>query len=572
MSATGDTIELLYGTNGNHAAQVTISNANTSTKNLTIHGNSVGSTKVSIKPTTGYPITSDTTDLAGLITLQNMTLDSSATASYNSAYLTGSKSTQYEDCNFINDADNQQLIKAIAATGAVARDVNLINCTFKSLGRDIVDVNTGNLKIENGTILASPAGRYVVKFYGVPGNTGTCDLDNITGSIAGSMWSGLGTVGDIDINDFNITCTTVSGSKFDFSTYTSMGKLRITNSNTTSPDGGVICDNKPAAIFLKNNSHIVTGANPEIGIQVGFEYGSTTAWSPDSVSYVAGNIRSNDGQVYICRTANTSSADDEPGTGVNWTIYWQEYSMDIPIVIEDCDVNMVNATAHAILLGYGANGAVLNGGLYQNGNYQVVCKAKNCLMDGVTAYGANPFSIFANAGNKIINCTGYSPVGVCLTYGDQVGLFTARNYIEKNIFVSTSAVVFTDDGNPADGNDYFNNNCYWRLGTAGGIAVLGGETRDTLADVRTQWLTQSFLYPDNDSNSINVNPLINAAGGDFNTPNMDLSLAGGEYIGAIAPTDPNIIAGNIKKDVGVIVNGTPIDGTYNPARGWLKNR
>jgi len=50
-----------------------------------------------------------------------------------------------------------------------------------------------------------------------------------------------------------------------------------------------------------------------------------SAWAL-STAYSAGDYVSNDDTIYRCITAHTSSADDEPGTGANWTTYWSEAS------------------------------------------------------------------------------------------------------------------------------------------------------------------------------------------------------------------------------------------------------
>lgn len=59
-----------------------------------------------------------------------------------------------------------------------------------------------------------------------------------------------------------------------------------------------------------------------------------------------GDIVSNDGAYYRCKLAHTSAATDEPGTGVNWTTYWD--LIDLPdvgdIVSIYVDVNFASAT------------------------------------------------------------------------------------------------------------------------------------------------------------------------------------------------------------------------------------
>jgi hypothetical protein len=116
------------------------------------------------------------------------------------------------------------------------------------------------------------------------------------------------------------------------------------------------------------------------------------------------------------------------------------------------------------------------------------------------------------------------------------------------------------------------------ISTGGNVADVSGNVMRTTTYTKAQVqasLTGTTLYTGLfgylcEQNSLFENPqFVNAETSDFNTPNMNFSLAGGKYIGAVAPTDANIVVGNIKKGVGVKVNGTELTGTYNPAKGWI---
>lgn len=53
-----------------------------------------------------------------------------------------------------------------------------------------------------------------------------------------------------------------------------------------------------------------------------------TAWA-DATAYALGDYRSNDGRLWVCIDAHTSSAaNDEPGTGTNWDDYWREVGIN----------------------------------------------------------------------------------------------------------------------------------------------------------------------------------------------------------------------------------------------------
>jgi hypothetical protein len=60
--------------------------------------------------------------------------------------------------------------------------------------------------------------------------------------------------------------------------------------------------------------------------------GSWPQWSI-TTSYSVGSQVSNDGEFYVCTQAHISTADDEPGTGVNWESYW-----DIVSACDDMEV------------------------------------------------------------------------------------------------------------------------------------------------------------------------------------------------------------------------------------------
>jgi hypothetical protein len=178
---------------------------------------------------------------------------------------------------------------------------------------------------------------------------------------------------------------------------------------------------------------------------------------------------------------------------------------------------------------------------------------------------------FANGGDAALGRYGTFTNNTVLADGTGKavgGEVSAINYYD---YYGISSQVSPDTGS-GEGH-YFDNNCYFAIN--GGNIALWTEsdnsktTVSTLTGLKLWWTTNSINTRSalNDEHSINIDPqFVDAANGDFNTVNMDLSLAGGDYIGAVAPTDANIVAGNIKRGVGVKVNGTVIDGTLTLPR------
>lgn len=65
----------------------------------------------------------------------------------------------------------------------------------------------------------------------------------------------------------------------------------------------------------------VRGVNSLVTITIKDATSSQTAWVI-STSHSLGDIVSNGGNIYSCKSAHTSSASDEPGVGVNWEDNW----------------------------------------------------------------------------------------------------------------------------------------------------------------------------------------------------------------------------------------------------------
>jgi len=53
----------------------------------------------------------------------------------------------------------------------------------------------------------------------------------------------------------------------------------------------------------------------------GVDYYNLTAWAV-STAYVVDDMRKNGTAAYKCILNHTSTANDEPGVGANWTTYW----------------------------------------------------------------------------------------------------------------------------------------------------------------------------------------------------------------------------------------------------------
>jgi len=74
--------------------------------------------------------------------------------------------------------------------------------------------------------------------------------------------------------------------------------------------------------FINGNPYALA-ADTELDIS-GDTEGTETAWAT-ATAYSIGDVRVNrDGTRYICHTAHTSSADDQPGMSYNWEAYWEE--------------------------------------------------------------------------------------------------------------------------------------------------------------------------------------------------------------------------------------------------------
>jgi hypothetical protein len=506
VQTDGGLIELLYGINGNHAGQVSLRATTSTTKNLTIHGNSSGETQVKIQPSgTSWPVLTLNEDEAGTITFQTA-----------------------EDCTF-SGATND--VKGTSGTNTTDRQVTLTDCTMITATGDLVDIVDGHVAMSNCTV-DTLTGRYVVDLSGALGNV---TLDGLTGTPA-RLLDLSGTMLDLTVDNCNIETTDSGGSSIVVGdNLTALGNVRIKDNIFTFIPAGIIIDSTLMTGFSFISGNTVNVSAPIAGgsgIQVGVEFSDVTDWASGQ-GYVVDDVRDANGRVYICHQANTSTASDEPGVGANWKQYWEPFKLRRPI-IQDNNITMGTATAHTIFVGVGADNAVVICNKASGGNFQGVSKAEGTVWVGNILDGEKPLSFFSLPSNFIMNNTLRSTTASpCFVLGDQAGTYTSDNYAINNIVAQEAAAVcFSDDGNPSDGDDYLNHSDLFRL-DGSNIALLGGASRADLTALQAQWAVQSDILGDvNDQNSISENP-------QFTSPDT------GDY----TPTNPDVLKGG-KPDAG----------------------
>jgi hypothetical protein len=221
-----------------------------------------------------------------------------------------------------------------------------------------------------------------------------------------------------------------------------------------------------------------------------------------------------------------------------------------------------------ILNGVGENNIILGTGLATDQGFGFVVKNNSTKLTGNIVKARVPLIL---KGAKYTYSKNNTYLATGATSSRAVEILDDTDTSEYNTF--TNDIIDGSGGlyavfyqQNSEGYNWFRN-CDFIAGSTS-MFYDGAANRATIALMQAN-LWSTSLIP-NGVGCISEDPqFVNAAAGDFNTVNMDLSLAGGEYIGAFAPTDASIIPSNFKKGVGIIVNGMPIDGTFNPARGWI---
>lgn len=66
---------------------------------------------------------------------------------------------------------------------------------------------------------------------------------------------------------------------------------------------------------------VVIGLRPDRVVRIELGYRDRGAWSSASVSYLVNDLVSNDDKFYVCATANTSSASNEPGSSSSSSVW-----------------------------------------------------------------------------------------------------------------------------------------------------------------------------------------------------------------------------------------------------------
>jgi hypothetical protein len=360
-------------------------------------------------------------------------------------------------------------------------------------------------------------------------HTQTANLDSI---------ALVGTVGSWDINDFTIT----------------------RNGNATSTVACIELDEMTSNgnIKIQNGTINVLGA------------------------YVRGiNIPVNAGivQIYNVDVNNTVSADAGHGiaVGIDGSDNDNPYGLAL---IDNCRVIFNDDGGHAILTGcnYDTDGVLVPFGVCRisncfasEGDYGIVIKDNyNTVIENCMAMGNTPYYFKGAKRCLLKNSVGYATSGQALLIAADT---TPAPDIEPNNNTIENCILYAAGAdycfNLSGGNwiSKLDRNCYYTERT--NIAYIGA-AKTTLAAIQSAWDGISDNLYSNDRNSTIADPqFVNAAGGDPNTTNMDLSLANGKYIGSVAPTDPNIVSGNIKRNVVIKVNGIEFTGTGNMTSGWL---
>ncbi len=294
-------------------------------------------------------------------------------------------------------------------------------------------------------------------------------------------------------------------------------RIRIENNTITSSNRGVRLRGVDVEeIAILDNTFIGSGANAVIPLQVGWENTDLTTWAGGQ-NISVGDLRYYTGEVYLNHQAiNPTGAGDEPGVGADWQQFWVLATMG-QIVISGNHVSYTTADlSHCLFVGYGADNSEISGNFAYNGDYQLVLKAKGCIVRNNIFVGTRPLHVFAGFGNRIVNNTLYSTSGIALFLDDQAGTHTKQDVVLNNICDAsgggTYAMTITDATLlPTHQVDY---NCYV-AGSSGVLDLAGtnGTDADTLAEIQAIWQGLDTAWGINDENSLIVDPRFVNAGG-----------------------------------------------------------
>ena len=494
---TGDNIIVSTITD---TVQIYLSAASVNGKTLTVVADT-GATVI-VKPTSGWPILGQDIANTGNVSFTDITFDTADTTRDETVSLTGDIDLTFTRCTF-NAQD--QCLQAPTGTDAINRNFTFTDCELNvSETGDCIDItDCASLTVSDCTL----TGVATYANFDLNGTCGDISISNCEGT-GGRMIEFDGAFSDIYIDNYNGTFTQdVSGNYVNIdSGVTTVGEVRVTNCNLSLPRGGVKVESSviTGKTYIANNDITVTSAatGDSPAVQVGFEYSTQTQWELLQNNTV-GQIRKNDGVIYICHQAIASAtAASEPGTGADWKQYWEEFSTKRAIIENNTLAYSTPDQAHALFVGYGPDNTLIKGNTVSGGNWQIVSKANGCVIIENICDGIKTCLIAAGDSNTVLNNVFRATSDYAFIFSSQDSLkYTSDNYVANNLMsISSVNVVWSDENNPTDGGDFVDRNVYYRS-DGGDIVRLGGENR-TLSELVIQWAAQSTLYGDiNDQNS-----------------------------------------------------------------------
>jgi hypothetical protein len=200
------------------------------------------------------------------------------------------------------------------------------------------------------------------------------------------------------------------------------------------------------------------------------------------------------------------------------------------IVVSNNTVDFIGAdNSHGILIGSGANRAFVYGNTSMNGDIQYVIKAEDVEFYDNYGIGRNPLLLKGASRAHIHHNT-------LISTGDYViDLLVDTDTpdhpcIHHNILSGGEYSIYNDDIG-VDNKIQCDHNCYF--GYTLGIAMFDGAgIENGLSGLRSHWLTYSDMFPGNDINSVNVDPMLDGQYRPLNTSIWPFDL------GAWRPTPP----------------------------------
>lgn len=354
------------------------------------------------------------------------------------------------------------------------------------------------------------------------------------------------------INTTTTLASTALGKLFQLDPSTSAGAGRIEIADNTISNGKSILEQElevANGFLLRDNTCLITGSTPTIGIQVGREYSAPEKWS-NGDDYATDDYTWHEGVVYLANQASGPGEGGaiEPTVTANWQQYWRIFNTG-PVLIANNSMTMnAEENAHAIGIFYGAIGAVISDNYVTKGNYQLVIKAEGAIARNNLLVGDYPALVAAATGTTLINNTMYAVAEHALGFNHQESVYPTYCSIYNNILYAASGAsyaLYINDATTA-ATYYCDNNCYYKEG-GGNLVNIGGTICQTIEEIQAAWA--AIGRPENDINSVVADPqFVDADGGDFTPQNKSLRAADGQYIGAVQELADLPDVGNVLED------------------------